>query len=248
MTMSYRRRNKKIFFIVIALIVILLLGFLNIAWPQTLVKNSSGAILNVKNFFSQPFKNLSTSFKDKKELENKIALLEDELLKTQILLLSKESGGNIISKEENQFKVLSRPPYSLYDTLLVNISDKAVNIGDLVFVDNIFVGEVAEVESYTASVKMKSSSGEKTVVRISNVDAEAEGQGGGQFLVKIPKDLDVEIGDAVLIPSLNNILLGTVGSVEQDSAGTFQNIRFSIPISFQSIDFVEIVKIEDVLK
>lgn len=245
--MNYRRRNKKIFFIIIFLIIILFFGFLKISWPQQIVKNVSAPIVNVKNFFFSPFKNLITTFKDKKELENKVKELEEELNKTKIALISKQSI-NTTNIADADFQILSRPPYSLFDTLLISKNNSNLNIGDLVFFDNVYIGEIFELSENTASVKLKSLSGEKTVVRVGGIDGEAQGLGGGQFLINIPKDLEVEIGDVVVVPELNNILIGVVGSVEQDSTGTFQNIRFSIPISFQGMDFVQVLKREDVLK
>lgn len=243
MMMNYRRKNKKKLLIVFfALLLIIGFSFLHINWPQSSVRYISRPIISVKNFFVSPFKNIFTTFRDKKDLENKISQLEDELEKLKISSLSQNKMELDRISNGIVLEVLSRPPFSIYDTLILSKNNQDVQVGDLVFAKGAYIGEISEIDLNTAIVKLRSSSGEKTVVRVAGVDIEAEGHGGGQFQIKIPKDLEINVGDAVIVPSLNNILLGEVGSIEEDLIGTFKTVYFNIPVSFQSIDFVTVIK------
>jgi len=206
------------------------------------------------------FQNLTlifTTFKSKKALEEKVTYLEEELIKSKISLISQNFVNSQIDdynlelekKSQGEIsKVLNRPPFSPYDTLLILKGDNQIEVGDLVFVHGLYIGDIASVDNYTATVKMKSSAGEKTLVRVGNVEIEAEGKGGGQFIIKIPKDLDLKIGDAVMVPSLNYSLIGSVGEIKEDPIATFKTVYFSIPMAFQDMNFVSVVKKYSVLE
>ncbi len=243
MMMNYRRKNKRKFLLIFFFLILILgFSFFNINWPQSSIRFFSNPVIKVKNVLVSPFKNLITSFKDKKDLENKISQLEDELQKLKISSLTENKTELERVSNGVMLKVISRPPFSIYDTLILSKDNQDVQIGDLVFVQGSYVGEISEVDYKTAVVKLRSSSGEKTVVRVAGVDVEAEGHGGGQFQIKIPKDLKLGIGDAVIVPSLNNVVLGVVGSIEEDLIETFKTVYFNIPVSFQDMSSVSVVK------
>lgn len=258
MMMHYRKKNKKSYLLFfVSIIVILLLGFLSVKWPQAIARTISNPIYTIKNLVSKPFVALGTSFQDKKELEEKIFTLEEELTKLKISLiaqnfvnsqiedynleLEKNSGGAIS-------KVLNRPPFSPYDTLLILKGENQIEIGDLVFIYGLYIGDIVSTDTYTATVKLRSSSGEKTLVRLGDIEIEAEGKGGGQFIIKIPKDLELRIGDAVMVPGLNYALIGSVGQIKEDPIATFKTVYFSIPVAFQNMNFVSVVKKYSVLE
>jgi cell shape-determining protein MreC len=258
MMMHYRKKNKKsylLFFVVT--LVILLLGFIGLRWPQAVARTFSNPIITVKNVVTKPFSIIYTTFKSKKALEQKVMSLEEELIKSKISLISQNFVNSQIEdynlelekKTQGEIsKVLNRPPFSPYDTLLILKGDNQIEVGDLVFVHGLYVGEIASTDNYTATVKMRSSSGEKTVVRVGHVEIEAEGKGGGQFIIKIPKDLELNVGDAVMVPSLNYSLIGSVGEIKEDPVATFKTVYFSIPIAFEDMNFVSVVKKNSVLE
>ncbi len=258
MMMHYRKKNKKSYAgFFAAVFVVLILGIFNIVWPQSVVRTIIHPISTIKNLISKPFISISTSFKNKQELEKKVASLEEELTKTKISLIAQNFVNSQIEdynlelekKSSDQIsKVLNRPPFSPYDTLLILKGNNQIENGDLVFVHGVYIGDITNVDAYTATVKLRSSSGEKTLVRVANIEIEAEGKNGGQFVIEIPKDLKVEIGDAVAVPSLNYAIIGSVGEIVEDPVATFKTIYFSIPVAFQDMNFVSIVKKQSVLE
>jgi cell shape-determining protein MreC len=258
MMMNYRRKNKK-FTIVLSFIVfiIVLFSVINIVWPQGSARFIFAPMYKVREIVLYPFSSFTTSFKNKNDLENRIKELEEENAKLKISSIAQSfvskqiEDYNLELEKNNQgmiSKVLNRPPYSPYDTLLILKGGQNIEVGDLAFIRGVYIGDVESSDVYTAVVKLRSSSGQKTLIRISDIEIEAEGKGGGQFTVKIPKDSEIKTGDAVMAPLLNYSLLGSVGQVVEDPLATFKTVYFSVPVSFQDMNFVSILKKDSVLE
>lgn len=259
MMMYYQKKNKKkrniIFYLI--LIIILLLGVFSIVWPQTFTRVIFAPGFIVRDYVLKPFSNIGTAFKDKQNLEQRIKFLEEENEKLKInriaqsfvdaqiedytLELEKNSQGMIS-------KVLNRPPFSPYDTLLILKGDHNIEVGDIAFIRGVYLGEIESVETHTATVRLRSTSGQKTLVRVADIEIEAEGKSGGQFIIKVPKDSEIKTGDAVMVPSLDYVLLGSVGQIVEDPIATFKTVYFSIPVAFQDMNFVSVVKKYSVLE
>lgn len=260
MMMYYQKKNKIkkaniIFYLILFLIVIF--GVFKIVWPQTVSTYVFSPVFRVREFVFKPFSTLGVLFKDKQEMQKRITFLEEENAKikistlTQSFVNSQIEDYNLELEKKNQgmiSKVLNRPPFSPYDTLLILKGDNQIEVGDLVFIRGVYLGNIENVDGYTASVKLKSSSDQKTLVRVADIEIEAEGKGGGQFSIKVPKDSEVKIGDAVMIPELNYSLIGSVGQVVEDPIATFKTVYFSIPVAFQDMNFVSVVKKDSVLE
>lgn len=258
MMMSYRRRNKKFITIIFfVFILIILISVFNFVWPQSAARFIFSPMFSVREFVFKPFSALATSFKDKQNLENRIKELEDQNARLKVSV----TVQNFVSRQIEDYnlelqkndqgmisKVLNRPPYSPYDTLLILKGDHNIEVGDLVFIRGVYIGDVESVDIYTAVVKLRSASGEKTLVRIGDIEVEAEGKGGGQFNVRIPKDSILQTGDAVTVPLLNYSILGSVGQIIEDPLATFKTVYFSIPVAFQEMNFVSVVKKDSVLE
>jgi cell shape-determining protein MreC len=250
--MYYQKKNKKkgdLFFFLIILIIIGL-GVFGIVWPQNFSRYILSPVFNIRNFVLNPIKNIGTSFKDKNELQNRINELEEENTQLKIANLSQSFVNSQIEDYKIELekktqgsisKVLNRPPFSPYDTLLVLKGSNEINLGDLVFVHGVYIGDIESVDRYTATVKLRSASDQKTLVRVSNIEIEAEGRGSGQFTIRVPKDVEISEGEPVVVPELNYSLLGAVGHIVSEPGVTFKTVYFSIPVAFQNMNFVSIV-------
>jgi len=258
MMMIRRNKSKKITIIFfITVIFILILSFLNFVLPQKITNVVFAPFFRIKEIVFMPFSTLSTKFKDKNNLENRIKELEEENARLKIsqiaqTFVNKQIEDYNLEMEKSSkgmiSKVLNRPPYSAYDTLLILKGEHNIEVGDIAFVRGVYIGDVESTDLYTATIKLRSASGQKTLVRLSQIEIEAEGKGGGQFSIKVPKDADIEVGEAVTVPMLNYSLLGAVGQVVEDPMITFKTVYFSIPVSFQDMDFVSIFKKHSVLE
>lgn len=141
--------------------------------------------------------------------------------------------------------VLSKPPHSMYDSLIIDAGQTdGVVIGDKVLVDGtVFVGEISEVYGNESKVKMYSSPQEKFFVIIgkSGIQAEAEGLGSGNFRVILPKEIGVEVGDSVSIPSITPNVFGLIEKIDSKGNDSFQTLLFKTPINLFELKWVEVV-------
>lgn len=199
-----------------------------------------------KDFFSgitydgfSMLKSKQTLIDENQSLKEKIQNDELKLLNVDVLSLENEDLkamlGRKSSKDAVLAGVLSKPPQSPYDTLILDAgSTEGVVKGDLVMAgEDIAIGEISEVFENSSQVKLYSSPGEEVVVTIGSggLSATASGKGGGNFEAKIPRDIPISKGDVVLMPGINPILYGTVEDVEIRPADSFQYVLFKSPVN-----------------
>lgn len=142
--------------------------------------------------------------------------------------------------------VLARPPRVPYDILLIDVGeDHDIHAGDLVYAEmDYLIGHIDTVNAQSATVKLFSAPGEKIDVLLgsSTVPVVAEGRGGGNFYIKVPKSIEVTEGDQIIIPSLHSTILGTAEKVDSDEGEAFSHIYFKLPVKLNAVHYVQIKK------
>lgn len=144
--------------------------------------------------------------------------------------------------------VLTLPPQSFYDTLIIDMgSQQGVHVGKKVYAGNqILLGEVVEVNARTSKIKLFSSPNQKYDVIIgvasSTVRATATGRGGGMFEALVPRESRVEVGNMVTVPELSTVEYGKVVHILTDPARAFDSVLFQSPIPLQSLRRVYVEK------
>jgi rod shape-determining protein MreC len=140
--------------------------------------------------------------------------------------------------------VLSRPPFSPYDSLIIDTgTDIGVAVGDMVYAStDVLLGDISDVYAHTAKVNLFSSPGRKFPVLVgpSALQIEAEGRGGGNFRVVLPVEVGVEKGDPVRFAQSKSNIVGVIEEIEIDSADSLQEILFKMPLSLSEISYVEV--------
>jgi len=141
--------------------------------------------------------------------------------------------------------VLSTPPRSLYDTIVIDAGSRnGVSVGMLVYANSDMpVGVVARVGAVSSVVELLSSPGRHVEVVVGasgEIRASAEGLGGGNFVIRIPRDISISVGDPVSLPTLSGACIGYVSVVDAVPTDSFQTIRFSFETSLQDLRFVMI--------
>lgn len=131
--------------------------------------------------------------------------------------------------------IIKKPPFTAYDSYLIDIGKNSeIKVGAKVYaIGNVLLGEIVEINGTVAKVKLYSSYGEKYDVLVGkkNIQAVANGLGGGAFEVVLPKDADVYEGDTVTIPDLDVSVFGIVKNIEVQSARSFSTVLFSQPLN-----------------
>ncbi|MEO8637784.1 MAG: rod shape-determining protein MreC [Candidatus Taylorbacteria bacterium] len=168
---------------------------------------------------------------------------------------------NILEKENQELKaefgrakpeksvlayVLTSPGFSPYDTFLLDAGSKdGVAFGDTVSIaGGLGVGHIKEVFSRTSLALLYSSPGEEVTVRIppQQIMAKAYGRGGGNFEIKLPKDIDVQKGALISMPGVDNAILGVVEAIETDATQSLQLVLVRNLFNINQIDKVYIKK------
>lgn len=156
--------------------------------------------------------------------------------------------------------VILRPPRTPFDSLIIDAgSDQDLLEGDLVFADvNYAIGVISSVSEKTSTVALFSSSGQK-IDGLINSDLESsmststkrvnslnpvtiEGRGGGNFYIKLPKNIKVKSGDPIIWPGAETVLLGVVEVVDSTEGDAYSQIYFKSPINMNSLRYVQVKK------
>lgn len=257
--MIYQKRNNKsklkqnilIFFIFI----IAIFSISKIEIFQNITRSFVFPFVKVGAGMSGPFSGGGNIFNSKEDLLFKIKQLEDELEKTKISFLKtqvlefenrelRKLNEDSLSEDPLLAKVVTRPPFSPYDTLNVDkgFSDGLSENNKVMFGD-LYVGYLAELSESSAIVRLISSPHIETPVRIrGEFDAVAIGRGGGRITIELPKDSEVENGDVVVLQDSGNHIVGVISNIVFDEIDSFKTLYVSLPVSLSSISFVEIVK------
>jgi rod shape-determining protein MreC len=189
---------------------------------------------------------------ENEDLKNKIKETEFKLLEFEFLKQENESLKELLNRETFDIKntvlgaVLARPNVSPYDTFIIDIGESSnIEYGNDVYVSgNIFIGKVDGVYKNTSTVKLFSSPGEITPISIGlhNISANAEGMGGGNFIVELPRGTEVEKGDIITMPSIDIKLFAVIEEIEANPSDPFITILFKNPINMNDIKWVQVVK------
>ena len=161
-------------------------------------------------------------------------ILENAELKAQL--------GRATSTPRVLAAVLSRPPLSPYDELIIDVGkDKGASSTTLVYApNNVLIGRVREAYSHTSKVMLFTSPGQTYSVSIGSAHAPitAIGEGGGQYRAEVPRGSSVQVGDVVLDPFMNDSAFGTVVSVKSDPANPFDSVFIAPSVSLYQIRWV----------
>ncbi len=160
-----------------------------------------------------------------------------------------ESQSSTTRRDFTNYPVITTPPFSPYDTLVIDISKATTKPLPGAFVqtlDGFIIGKVELVEQSTATVRLFSSSGFKNQVRIGSgsttISATAEGMGAGNFYVKLPQNAKVKVGDPVNWVAKKHIFLGAIEHVELDTGSAFNDVYFKLPVEVSKLLYVSIEK------
>lgn len=172
----------------------------------------------------------------------RLATVDREALEEENIKLRTILGGRVKTDEAILAEVIMRPPSSPYDTLVIDIGKQdGVALGDRVRTNGFIVGEISRTLKNTSVVKLWSHSDNSLDVSIGDIfSGRAEGQGGGSFRIRAPRDTTVSEGDAVLAPGLDGLLLGVVGEIARDAENPFADMYVKSPVNIRTIRFVEV--------
>lgn len=257
MQKSKRKTTKHIGIVALALALILIL------WQVPAVSNFlergavfiSGPFLHGGYYIADKFTEVKIFFESKKDLkeENEKLYSLFDTVRANMLLYEEIKKENeelkaLLGRKENAEAVLgivlSNPNQSPYDTLFIDVGEKqGVYSGMMVVSDSILLGVVDVAYQNISKVKLFSSPGAELRVLLGKekIPTIAYGRGGGEFEARLPHDIKIKEGDAVLYSSLHNYLIGTVEYIESKPSSAIQEIFFRAPINIFTLRRVLVI-------
>ncbi len=154
--------------------------------------------------------------------------------------------GRIEPEQMSTFaRILTKPGFSPYDTMIIDAGRDAVTVGDTVIAgENVILGEVKETYGNSSLVALYSSPHFETHVLIGTkaIPAIATGKGGGNFEIKLPRNTEVKAEDMVIMASSTPAILGKVQLIQTSPTDTFERALFKNAVDIGKISFVMIHK------
>lgn len=143
--------------------------------------------------------------------------------------------------------VIAAPPRSVYDTLLIDISQTPnVRQGMLVLsLDGAALGTVAEVLGSTAKVLLFSSSGVQLSGSLgaSTTAVDLVGRGGGTFRATLPSHVRVEPGERITSAHVGGRIVALVETVTMDSTQLSETLDARLPVSLTTVHTVVLIDV-----
>jgi cell shape-determining protein MreC len=142
--------------------------------------------------------------------------------------------------------ILVRPPQTPYDILIIGAgSDSGVEIGNNASLSGgIKIGRVIEVYSNTSTVQLYSSNGVKTqaILERNEVPIELIGNGGGNIIFHLSREMETEVGDRILDATILGSLIGVVEDIEVAPTDSFKKVLVKSIAPLNSVRFLHITE------
>ncbi len=207
---------------------------------ETSVKNNLVNIGYVARTKASVYKENQNLLSENVDLKN--FMVDYQVLKNENISL-KESFGRVTTKKDMVLaNILTKPNYSPYDTIIIDIgSDIGIAVGDKVY-NNVItpIGEVSVIYKNTSLVTLYSNPGKvtETIIEGLNTNVELVGRGGGNFEMIIPIDLPYTKGGSVIIPSLGPEVVAVIGDVISNPNDPVKKVLLSSPVNIQNLKWV----------
>jgi cell shape-determining protein MreC len=215
--------------------------FVTIATPLWRVSSlAAGGAADVAAFAENP----ATLMHERDEAQANVAALTNENanLTAKVADLERLLGSRRTAENGILAAVLSRPPESPYDTLIIDAGESAgVAEGAVVAADGgVPVGRVASAAAKTARVILFTSSGTKTDAWVGahRIPVTLTGEGGGAWSASVPKDAGAAEGDPVEV--FGSSVVGTVTRVDSDTSSPSATLRIQAAVNPFSILWVTV--------
>lgn len=139
--------------------------------------------------------------------------------------------------------VVSSVIASPYGTFLVGAGEAdGLKEGSLVLSPGGFVvGTIVHVGEEESMAQEVFAARSELAVTVRATSALAEGRGGGNAKLTIPREILVEVGDVATAPSLGGRPVGIVGQIDAPAAQAQAEVYVSLPVSLSSMPYVFLI-------
>ena len=138
--------------------------------------------------------------------------------------------------------VLTVPNRSFYDTFVIDAgSAEGVQVEQQAYAFNaIALGTVSQVSEHNAVITLFSAPGRETTGTAvgSDVAVTLIGRGGGEYEVRMPRDVHFEIGSSIALQSVYPAVLAEVQKIVTDPRDPFQRLLAKAPVNLTALKWV----------
>lgn len=251
-----RSQNNKV--VIFVLVIIILLGIVTplgkafaivlnyFAKPMWVVKDRLEVKLpTATNYFSSK----SNLYDENVYLKDEIRGLNDLKLENEVLRTENHELKEILSvRDQSQqritSRILQRPKSSNFDVLTISSGrDEGVSVGDLVYEKgNLILGRVIEIYQDSSRVQLFSYNGIRTDILLGEERSVhvATGEGGQNFSVEFPADIEIKVGDVAVISDNLGSIMATVREIISARGGLISEAILSSVVNINELRFVEV--------
>ncbi len=229
-----------------SLIAALVIAGTSPTWLQRSLLSMTTPLWRVRSVLAQGVNDAAGRFMSRDELEAENARLREENarlvikgalydeLTSNVARLESLLGRGPTNAEGILAHVLASPSASPHDSFIIDTgSSEGIAAGDkVIFDDMVAVGKVDLVSAHTSRVLLLSAPEMTHEISIgtSSIRFEAEGLGGGMFIVHIPKEYGVAENDALMLSGTRETI-GFVREVVAKDSDAFQTVYAVMPIN-----------------
>ncbi len=138
--------------------------------------------------------------------------------------------------------VRTLPNRSFYDTFVIDAgTNQHVVVGQIAYAFNsIVLGTVTDVTDESATVTLFSAANRETsgTVMGSDIAVTLIGRGGGEYEVRMPRDVAFEVGGIVAYQSMQTAVLAEIERIATDPRDPFQKLYAKAPVNLQALKWV----------
>ena len=148
-----------------------------------------------------------------------------------------------ISQNETVVRVVTRPPQTPFDVLIIEAKDDSIKAGQKVYFADIPVGVIESKTGSYAKVFLFSNpeSQFRVLIGVDKIEADAKGKSQGNIFVTLPKNVEVKVGDIVYLAD-GTKPIGTVSEVDNNSSTSFIDVYVKMPFSPARVDWLTVFK------
>ena len=250
------RKNKSkiylVIFLLLSFVLIITLG--GLGYLGNTLHSTMRPLWIFGNRISDVSGNADILLKSKTKLIEENKKLEEDLLRMSLLVMErtilmkenkdlKEMFGRVSADTRILASILSDGKSAPSGLIVIDQGTiSGIKKDDVVYVANVGIGTIETVFNRTALMRLFSDFGQSVEVLVGdeNITATAQGRGGGNFLIEMPRDVLVEIGDMVLFRVGEQRMLGVIEHIDTKPNDPFKKLLFRSPVDIQKIRWVEV--------
>ncbi len=255
-----KRKSYSPFLVLIVILFLLVVGGLIFGPLSSFVLRGFGETFLVNTRVGQSANVTFSFFQTKRSLVHENLTLKEALRDTRQELFNTQMNLEYLSDLNRSLpvesdvdfvgavRVTNTPGFLPYDVMFLSFREPhstvdLVSAGQQLRVrSNISLGEIVDIAGHSAKARLYSSPGvaRRVLVGSENIPAVAYGRGGGNFVITLPRVLEIPELSLVRLQSQPDQIIGLVSQVEKNPENPSQIIYVRVPVNIYTLKWVNL--------